>query len=131
MNLFKILPICLLAALCGICSCSDDDKTDYPATTVLGERTCTGRIIALPNPPDGSSEVPLPGAVLALETESGGYILSHDGQWIWEETVTVGGTVYTIQDRVEVSGTASMTKISATENYTELSIKTIRKLGVE
>jgi len=126
--------MCLLAAICGMSSCHekddgspDDGGTNYPVTIQLGQRTCEGTIISMPNPPTGTSEPPLPGMVLGLETETESYILSYNGHWESEDKITIDGTEYAVGDRVEITGMASSTRISDTQEYLQLEILTIAK----
>ena len=98
-----------------------------PVTTVLGQRTCEGTIVSLPNPPTGTSEPPLPGMVLGLETDTESYILSYNGHWESEDKITIDGTEYAVGDRVEITGMASSTRISDTQEYLQLEILTIAK----
>jgi len=98
-----------------------------PVTTVLGQRTCEGTIISLPNPPTGTSEPPLPGMVLGLETDAESYILSYNGHWESGDKITIDGSEYAVGDRVVVTGTASETVISPADKYLELEIAAIQK----
>lgn len=128
MKTCKILSICLLAMLLGFSSCEKNDReASYPRTTVLGDRTCTGKLISRPNPPHGTSEPILPGMVLGLETSSDNYVLTVDGHWIADESITIAGSVYSVGDEVGVTGTASVVKISAAEEYRELAVKSITR----
>lgn len=128
MKTCKILPICLLAMLLGFSSCEKDEpETSYPRTTVLGDRTCTGRLVLLPDPPHSTSEPILPGMVLGLEASSGDYVLTVDGHWIADESITIAGSVYSVGDEVGITGTASSVKISGTETYLELTVKSITR----
>lgn len=101
-------------------------RIDYPepVVTVLGERTCTGEIIEVPNPPHDPEEPVLPGVVLALQTVDGAYILTRNGGWIFDQRLTVAGTVYMVGDRVEITGTATSVQITASE-YMELEVEAI------
>lgn len=129
MKTHLILSCCLLALTFGMSSCDDNDKENigYPVTANLGERTCTGKLVALPNPPDGSDEPIVPGTVMGLETDTEKYLLTFGGKWAWEESATVGGVVYTLGERVGITGTAKRTKISASEEYLELEAGKIEK----
>lgn len=128
MKTCKILLSCLLATLLGLSACDTADKEDtYPQITPLGEHTCTGRLVLLPNPPHGTSEPTLPGMVLGLETSSENYVLNVDGHWIPDETITIAGITYSVGNQVGISGTATCVKISDTERYSELTIKSIDK----
>ncbi len=132
MKTFAFFPACLMALLCmGACTSSDenvpdDGTTTYPRTETLGERTCQGELLAVPNPPTGTSDPVLPGMVLALRTTTGDYILTRDGHWTADEQITVGGVDYAVGDRVEISGVVSSVHVSPDERYLELEIRTIR-----
>lgn len=129
MKIGKILFISFLATVCIISACNDKDSRadDTPTIVLLGERTCTGDIVWLPNPPDGSSEPTLPGLVLGLKTNSRDYLLSYNGKLIWKEPITIGGVSCSVGDKVEITGMETLTKISASEKYYTLKIETIRK----
>ena len=129
MKTCKFLAMCLLAAICGMNSCheKDDKETNYPVTTQLGQRTCEGTIVSMPNPPTGTSEPPLPGMVLGLETDTENYILSYNGHWESGDKITIDGIQYAVGNRVVVTGTASETVISSADKYLELAIATIEK----
>lgn len=104
------------------------EKNKYPITTVIGERTLTGKIIWVPIPP--ITDPPLPGMVYGLETSSGNYVLNYDS-WLDDETITIDNVVYTIDDEVEITGTVSKVEISESKEYLELDIKTIEKKSTE
>lgn len=128
MKICIILLSCLLAILLSLSACDKADKENaYPQITLLGERTCSGRLVLLPNPPHGTSEPTLPGMVLGLETSSENYVLNVGGHWIPDETVTIAGIIYSVGNEVEITGTATCVKISDTERYSELTIKSIYK----
>lgn len=128
MKICMMLLSSLLAMLLSLSACDKAEKENaYPQITPLGERTCTGRLVLLPNPPHGTSEPTLPGMVLGLETSSENYVLNVDGHWIPDETVTIAGIIYSVGNEVGITGTATCVEISDTERYSELTIKTIHK----
>ena len=118
----------LLASSCCIGSCSKD-KTPDSATILLGERTCSGTIVSLPNPPSDDGPT-LPGMVLGLKTTSEEYILTRNGAWLADGSITVDGKAYVLEegDETEITGMASKTRISSSQEYLELEIKTINKI---
>ncbi|WP_418449897.1 hypothetical protein [Alistipes sp.] len=133
MKTCKFLAMCLLAAICGMSSCHekddgspDDGGTNYPATTQLGQRTCVGTIVTLFDLPTRTSPI-APDLMLGLETETESYILSYNGHWESGDKITIDGTEYAVGDRVEITGMASSTKISDTQEYLQLEILTIAK----
>ncbi len=114
--------------VCSAVSCKGQpEEEQYPVTTIIGERTLAGTIGATPMPP--SSDPPLPGMFLCLETDSGDYILIHGGHSIVGDTFTVADVEYFEDDEVEITGTVSETQYSASgKKYTFLEIATIKKL---
>lgn len=128
MKICMIILSSLLAMLLSLSACDKADKENaYPQITPLGECTCTGRLVLLPNPPHDNSEPTLPGMVLGLETSSENYVLNVDGHWIPDEMVTIAGIIYSVGNEVGITGTATCVKISDTERYSELTIKSIYK----
>lgn len=65
--------------------------------------------------------------MLGLETSSGQFILKIDGRWCPDETFTVDAATYSVGGKVEIVGMLRRVQVSATEEYTELEIITIRK----
>lgn len=130
MKTCKHLLICLLIMLPALHSCQKNEReTTYPQTTVLGERTCTGTLVSLPNPPADTSEPTLPGLVLGLKTSSGNYLLKVGGHWIFDENITIADALYSVGDKVGITGTASSVKISGEEEYLELTVKSITQVS--
>lgn len=115
---------------CCINSCNDTKTSSisYPSITVIGERTCTGKVVSLPNPPTNPNEPALPGTVLCLETVPEDYILTYNGHWLFEEMLTIDGVTYYLTDEVEITGTVKVTELSATQKYLELEIVEIKKI---
>lgn len=122
------LIVLLLALSCCAGSCSKD-KAPASATTLLGERTCSGTIVSLPNPPSEDGPT-LPGMVLGIGTTSEEYILTCNGAWLADGTITVDGKAYVFEvgDEAEITGMVSKTRISSSQEYFELEIKTINKI---
>lgn len=133
MKTYRMAAICLLASICFAGACNDDasgpEKENYPVTTLVGERTCSGTIDWLHMPPLNPTDPVLPGLVLGLKTAEGEFILKFDEQWYSDETITVGGVVYTVGDKVEIEGTLRKTQATASDAYFELEIQKIRKSG--
>lgn len=121
------LLVVLLASFCCISSCSKDDPAS--ARSLLGERTCSGTILLLPNPPSNDGPT-LPHMILGLRTTTEEYILTCDGSWQSDRTITIKGQTYLFEDgdKAEVTGIASEIQLSSSQSYLELKIKTINKI---
>lgn len=133
MKTYRMAAICLLASICFAGACNDDasgpEKENYPVTTLVGERTCSGTIDWLHMPPLNPTDPVLPGLVLGLKTAEGEFILKFGKQWYTEEPITVGGVGYTVGDKVEIEGTLRKTQATASDAYFELEIQKIRQSG--
>ena len=124
----RIVLFCLLALTCVVVSCKTQPQDEqYPKTTIVGERTIAGTIVHMPMP--ATTEPPLPGMQLGLDTASGDYILILDGHWLAQDNFTVEDVVYSVEDDVEITGTVSEVQLSPSENYLNLEIATIRKIN--
>lgn len=102
-------------------SCKEAAK--YPVVTELGELTLSGKIISMPNP--ATTEPPLPGLVLGLETTDGDYVLSVDSNWIWEESFVFDEVEYAAESTVSITGQAVHVKFDRSVEYFEIEIEFI------
>lgn len=129
MKTARIILSCLLALLV-MGSCNKEEASDgNPVTTMLGERTCTGEIVEVPNPPSTTSEPTLPGMALGFTCADDTYVLIHMGNWMFaDQPLLVDGISYAVGDRVEITGTASFVQVSPTQEYLQLEIRSIRRI---
>jgi len=87
-----------------------------------------GKIINMPNPCE--TEPCLPGMVFGFETTSNNYVLTINSYWIWSENNLIFEDVeYFIDDEVEITGIITPKQDLQFNEYTELEIKTIKKLN--
>ena len=90
------------------------------------ESTYIGKVIYLPNPCE--TEVCPPGLVLGLETDTIDYVLTVNSNWIWNDSLIFADIVFFIDDEVEITGITTIKQDVNLKEYTELEIKTIKKL---
>lgn len=80
----------------------------------------------LPNPPMDNGEI-LPGLVLGLRTPVADYILTLDGHWLIDGSITIADRAYTLEEGnvVKIIGVASKKGSPASGEYLELEIRRI------
>jgi len=71
----------------------------------------------------------MPGIVFGLETTTNNFVLTMDSNWIWSNNkLFVENVEYFLDDEVEITGTTTTKQDINSNEYTELEIKTIKKL---
>ena len=98
----------------------------FMCLNIYGQNTYIGKIIGEANP---CTTIPcLPCLVLWFETTSINYVLSFNSHWICDDKIVVNGIEYFIDDEVEITGTITTKQDINSNEYTELEIKSIKKL---
>ena len=94
---------------------------------IYGQSTYSGKIIYISNP--CQTEPCMPGIVFGLETTTNNFVLTMDSNWIWSNNkLFVENVEYFLDDEVEITGTTTTKQDINSNEYTELEIKTIKKL---
>ena len=118
-------------ALLVLCACGDSTTETAPVGIVPElapeeEIVCPGTVLMLPNPPMDNGEI-LPGQVLGLRTPEADYILTLDGHWLIDGSITIADRAYTLEEGnvVKIIGVASKKGSPASGEYLELEIRRI------
>lgn len=118
-------------ALLVLCICNDSTAETVsvgivPELAPEEEIVCPGTVRMLPNPPADNGEIP-PGLILGLRTPDTDYILTLDGHWLIDGSITIADRAYRLEEEnvVKIIGVANKKGSPASGEYQELEIRRI------